>query len=170
MNKLFKILFSVIIICSNISCDQITKDKARNEIETNEIIKVVDDNFILTKVENTGAALSLGEDLSPFLKIILLQAMPSLVLLLMFVYIFKEKNITRLNVIAFSFVIGGGIGNIYDRILYNSVTDFMYLEIGSLHTGVFNMADVSVVIGTLLLLLNVLVSEVDKRRVKSLIL
>lgn len=168
MNKLIKILFSLIIICSNISCDQITKDKARNEIETNEIINVIDDNFILTKVENTGAALSLGENLSPQLKVVFLQGIPLLVLLLLFVYIIKEKKMSRINVIAFSFVIGGGIGNIYDRILYNSVTDFMYVEIGSLHTGIFNMADVSVVVGTLLLLVNVLIAEIEKRQVKNL--
>ncbi len=164
MKRLFKILFSLLIICSNISCDQITKNKVRNEIETNEIIPVIDDHFILTKVENKGAALSLGENLSPHLKIIFLQGIPLLVLLFMFIYIIKEQKVSKLNVIAFSSIIGGGIGNIYDRILYNSVTDFMYLEYGSLHTGIFNMADVSVVVGTLLLLLNVLLSELSKHR------
>ena len=63
--------------------------------------------------------------------------------------------------IALSFIIGGGIGNIYDRILYNSVTDFMYFELGSFHTGIFNMADVSVVVGGFLILLNSILSKVD---------
>jgi len=60
IKRLIKIFVSVVIICSNISCDQITKEKVRKEISTNEIVKVIGDNFILTKVENTGAALSLG--------------------------------------------------------------------------------------------------------------
>jgi len=68
--------------------------------------------------------------------------------------------------LAFSFIIGGGIGNIYDRILYGSVTDFMYLELGSWHTGIFNMADVSVVIGTALLLINLLILELNKYHLK----
>ena len=167
MNKLIKIFVSLVIICCNISCDQITKEKVRKDIAQNETIEIIEDHFILTKVENTGAALSLGENLNPTLKVIFLQGIPLLVLLFMFIYIIREQKISKLNVIAFSFVIGGGIGNIYDRILYNSVTDFMYLEYGSLHTGIFNMADVSVVVGTVLLLLNALISEIDKQRLKQ---
>ncbi len=165
-NRLIKIIFSLVVIVSNLSCDQITKEKAREEISKNEKIQVIEDNFILTNVENTGAAMSLGENLSPELKIVFLQILPLLVLLLMFLYIIKEK-VSKPNLIAFSFIIGGGIGNIYDRILYNSVTDFMYVEFGELHTGIFNMADVSVVVGTLLILLNSILSELKMRQLKN---
>jgi len=168
MNRLLKIFVSLLVIFCNISCDQITKEKVRNEISTSETINVINDNFILTKVENTGAALSLGENLSPQLKIVFLQILPILFLMLMFYCIIRIKNITKLNLVAISFMIGGGIGNIYDRILYNSVTDFMYLEFGSLHTGIFNMADVSVVVGTLLLLLNVIISEINNKRYRNI--
>ncbi len=166
LSRLFKILFSLLIILSNISCDQITKKKVRTEIAKNETIKVLDDNFILTNVENTGAAMGLGQNLGPELKIIFLQAFPLLVLLLMFIYIIKEHKTSKLNLVAVSFIIGGGIGNIYDRILLNSVTDFMYLEFGTLHTGIFNMADVSVVIGTVLIVLNTLLIEINKYRLE----
>lgn len=137
---------------ANISCDQITKNSAREELNHHEKVSVIKDNFILTKVENTGAALSFGENLPPILKTILLQILPLIVLVFLFRWILVHKTIPILNVAAFSFIIGGGIGNIYDRILYNSVTDFMYIEIGFFHTGIFNMADVSVVVGSLLLL------------------
>lgn len=167
MNKLLKIFISLILIISNISCDQITKEKARDEISKNETIEVVNDNFILTKVENTGAAMSLGENLSPKSKIVFLQILPLLVLLMMFIYIIREKKISKLNLIAFSFIIGGGIGNIYDRILYNSVTDFMYLEFGSFHTGIFNMADVSVVVGVLLLFVNYIISKAEEYQYRN---
>ncbi len=167
MSRFIKIFVSILLICCNISCDQLTKEKARSEISTNETITIVDDHFILTKVENTGAAMSLGENLNPKLKIVVLQAVPLLVLFLMFLYILREKKLSSLNVIALSFIIGGGVGNIYDRILYNSVTDFMYLEFGGLHTGIFNMADVSVVVGTLLILLNSILTEIDKNRFRN---
>ena len=65
-------------------------------------------------------------------------------------------------------IIGGGIGNIYDRILYSSVTDFLYLEFGKLHTGIFNMADVSVVIGVLLILVNSGIVELKKAKMGKL--
>ena len=165
--RLLKICISLLLIVSNISCDQITKEKAREEICENETISVIEDHFILTKVENTGAALSAGEHLTPNLKIVFLQVLPLLVLLFLFIYIVHNKKISKLNLVGFSFIIGGGIGNIYDRILFNSVTDFMYLEYGALHTGIFNMADVSVVVGTLFILLNSLLSEINKTQYKA---
>ncbi len=167
IKRLTKFLISLVIILSNVSCDQITKEKARENISKNEVINLIDNHFILTKVENTGAALSLGENLNPNQKIIFLQLLPLLVLLFMFIFIIRENKISKTDLIAFSFIIGGGIGNIYDRILYNSVTDFMYLEFGSLHTGIFNMADVSVVVGTLLLFFNLLFHKFFKIRLKA---
>jgi len=153
MKKRFKIIVSVLIIFVNVSCDQITKQKVRKEIAAHTKINIISTNFILTKVENTGAALSLGENLSPMLKKIVLQFLPILVLLLLFVHIVKEKKLKKSHLIAFSCIIGGGLGNIYDRILYNSVTDFMYIEVGIFHTGVFNMADLSVFVGVIIMLL-----------------
>lgn len=167
MKRFTKIILSLAIILCNISCDQITKEETREHLSENEVVHVIDDNFILTKVENTGAALSLGKNLSPNLKIVLLQLFPLLVIVFMFVYVIRERTISKWNLIAISFIIGGGLGNIYDRILYNSVTDFMYIEIGYLHTGIFNMADVSVVVGSLLLLMHLLHSEFMKFRVTT---
>lgn len=155
-------MIALIVILSNISCDQITKEQAREHISEQEIINVIEDNFVLTKVENTGAALSLGENLSPNVKVLLLQLLPLLILILMFIYIIREQKISPSHVLALSFIIGGGVGNIYDRILYGSVTDFMYLELGSVHTGIFNMADVSVVVGFSLLLIPLLITETKK--------
>jgi signal peptidase II len=152
MKSIFKIFVSLTLILCNISCDQISKNKVRNEISANETINLISDNFILMKVENTGAALSLGSNLSPIMKMIFLQLLPIGVLILMFIHIIRNKNISKEKLIAISFIIGGGIANIYDRILFESVTDFMYMKIGFLHTGIFNMADVSVSVGVLILL------------------
>jgi len=157
IKRWLKIFTSLLVIGSNLGCDQITKEKVRAGITENEVIRIIGDHFILTKVENTGAALSLGANLNPVLKTIILQIFPLVVLCFLFGYIVKEASISRLNLIGLSFIIGGGIGNIYDRILHNSVTDFMYLELGSLHTGIFNMADVSVMVGMALILLNTVV-------------
>ena len=55
--------------------------------------------------------------------------------------------------IALSFIVGGGIGNIYDRIVYGSVTDMVFIDLQFAHTGIFNLADVSVMIGTGIILI-----------------
>ena len=51
--------------------------------------------------------------------------------------------------IGLCFVIGGGVGNLFDRMVYGSVTDFLYLKFGVFQTGIFNMADVSIMTGML---------------------
>ena len=134
----------------NISCDQLSKKVARNKIETNERIHVIQNNFVLTKVENRGAAYSFGSDWNPVVKRIVLQVIPAIVLLVLLILTLRKNEYPKIVIIGFSFVIGGGIGNVFDRIAYGSVTDFMYVDLGFFATEIFNMADVSIVIGALL--------------------
>ena len=56
--------------------------------------------------------------------------------------------------IGMCFLIGGGIGNIIDRLLYGSVTDFLHIDFGLFRTGIFNLADVSIMIGIGILIIN----------------
>ncbi|MGB3075106.1 MAG: signal peptidase II [Chitinophagales bacterium] len=58
------------------------------------------------------------------------------------------------------FVIGGGIGNLIDRMLYGSVTDFLFIHSGMFRTGIFNMADTSIMLGSLLFIIPVLFNAV----------
>jgi signal peptidase II len=62
-------------------------------------------------------------------------------------YLMKRNNVPKLLLVGVSFAIGGGLGNIYDRILFGSVTDFLYFDFVLFHTGIVNMADISVTIG-----------------------
>lgn len=161
--RLIKILVVLLLVGVNISCDQISKTEARQRIAENQIIEVIDSNLILTRVENTGAALSMGENLPPALKVLILQIFPIIVLLGLLWYIIRDPNVTKLQLFAFTCIIGGGVGNIIDRIRFNSVTDFMYVEIGSLHTGIFNMADVSVTFGVILILVLSMVKGIREK-------
>ena len=56
--------------------------------------------------------------------------------------------------IGMCFLIGGGIGNIIDRLLYGSVTDFLHIDFGLFRTGIFNLADVSIMVGIGILIIN----------------
>lgn len=142
----------VVLILLNIGCDQLSKTVVRQKISPQEYIQVVNDHFILTNVENTGAMLGFGSNLPPILKIIFLQVLPVLVLLVLLFRILQKSNMNKWLVVAFAFVIGGGIGNLIDRIAYGSVTDFFHIQFGFFKTGIFNMADVSVTMGVLLIL------------------
>ena len=66
-----------------------------------------------------------------------------------------DKSLDKISIIGFSLIIGGGIGNIFDRIVYGSVTDFLYLDFGGIFkTGIFNIADLSVTTGMILILIS----------------
>jgi len=92
--------------------------------------------------------------------------LPILALLGALAYIIIKKNLGTLMVTGIIFCIGGGIGNLYDRIMYGSVTDFMHIKFGQLQTGVFNAADVSIMIGLGLILLDGWLSRKEGKEAK----
>jgi len=153
------IITVLLLILTNVGCDQVTKQMARSKIEFREHIDVWGDYVYLTRVENTGAFLSLGADMPPVVNIIVLSVLPCLLLLFGIYMLLKRMNLPRFQLWGWCFIIGGGIGNIYDRILYSSVTDFMNIGIGDLRTGIFNMADVSIMIGLGLVVWNMLTTR-----------
>ncbi len=151
--KYARVVLVLFIVFLNISCDQASKHKARINIEFNQKIPVISSVFYLTKAENTGGMLSFGSNLPKFWRTILLTYLPLLALLISLFYLLANTKIKATDLIGYCFVIGGGFGNMIDRTLYGSVTDFMNLGVGSLRTGIFNMADVSIMVGLGVILL-----------------
>ncbi|NNL15632.1 MAG: signal peptidase II [Flavobacteriaceae bacterium] len=154
------IVLVCLLIILNIGCDQISKKMVRDQVEPRSTTEIIGEKFILTNVENSGAFLGMGSDLNPTVKTILLLILPVIVLLLVLRYVLVKKDLDNLTVIGLSFILGGGIGNLYDRILYGSVTDFFHIDLGGVfRTGIFNMADVSVMVGMGFILLASLVQR-----------
>lgn len=145
--RIFYNIGFLLILLANIGCDQISKSIVRNQIREYETISILKDHLTLTKVENTGAFLSVGSALPDFVKFFLLSIIPLLALSYGIVFLFVKRNLSKMSALALSFAIGGGIGNIYDRIIHGSVTDFMHIDLGFIQTGIFNMADVSIMVG-----------------------
>ena len=126
-------------------------------------INVIKDYFQLIWVENEGAFLGMGSDMNPTLKLIFLLILPTLVLAYVIYYIVKTKELDRLSLIAFCCIIGGGIANVFDRIVYRQVTDFFFIKITeTIKTGIFNVADLSVTTGMIMLLIAGLFSKKEK--------
>jgi len=143
-----------IIIALSIFLDQISKILIRNNVEQYSDIKLIGEYFILTNVENSGAFLGMGSGFSPIMKSVFLIILPIIVLISIIVYVYMDKEIDKISLIGFSIIIGGGIGNIFDRIIYGSVTDFLFIDLGGIFkTGIFNIADLAVTTGMILILL-----------------
>lgn len=146
-------IFIVLLITFNIAIDQITKVIVRANIEIREVIELIGDKFILTNVYNKGAFLGMGSDMNPTLRTIFLLILPAIVLTYVIYYIIKTKELDRLSLIAFCCIIGGGIANVFDRIVFGKVTDFFFIDLGGVFkTGIFNVADISVTTGMIMLL------------------
>jgi len=148
------IAIAIGIIFLNVSCDQITKEYARTNYKGQGTIQIVSDIFIVHYAENDGAFLSMGSNLPEPYKSIVLTIIPALFLCgFTFFIVFFNKQLTMLQVVCISTIIGGGISNIFDRILFGGyVTDFMNFGIGSLRTGILNFADMSITFGAILLI------------------
>jgi signal peptidase II len=151
---IFRIILILLVIIMNIGCDQVSKKIVRHTIVPYQTISVLNDHLSVTRVENSGAFLSLGDSLPKAAKNILLSILPLLVLAFVFYYTITKHSISKATLIGLCFIMGGGIGNIFDRIVYGSVTDFLHIKLGAFQTGIFNLADLSIVTGTLIILLN----------------
>ena len=148
-------LFIVLLIIFNIAIDQISKVWVRANFEYREIKSLIGDKFIMQYVEKKGAFLGMGSDMNDTLKLIFLLVLPTLVLGYVIYYIIKTKELDRLSLIAFCCIVGGGIANVFDRIVYGQVTDFFFINLGGVFkTGIFNIADLSVTTGMIMLLLS----------------
>ena len=117
------------------------------------------DLFRLQYAENTGAFLSLGSTLSGFWRASVMVGVNSLILLgvLIFLLAARFSNITAPT--ALSLVLAGGVGNLIDRVFRDGVVvDFMNMGVGfgdfSLRTGIFNIADLAIVAGVILLVVS----------------
>ena len=145
------VVLIIMLVSISIGCDQASKEVARSEIAPKEWVDVVPPVFSLTNVENTGAFLGMGSELGrmrPFVMIWL----PTIALLVIFGAILLGKDMSRNQRFIMAMVVGGGLGNLIDRIRFGSVTDFMFLDFGVFRTGIFNVADLLITTGLVLLL------------------
>ncbi|MFC1585983.1 signal peptidase II [Fibrobacterota bacterium] len=159
------VVLTVLIIMINVGCDQVTKDYARKHFQHQGTLQVVGDFVIITYAENDGAFLSMGSNMPKFLKAALFTVLPLIILSGLLFYVLFIQNLSALQTVLLSSIIGGGVSNLYDRIAHNGfVTDFLNFGIGSLRTGIVNVADMSITFGCILLILLHFLQERRKRK------
>jgi signal peptidase II len=146
--NIIRIILILLVITANIGCDQFSKKFVKRSVLPYETIRVLNDHLTVTRVENSGAFLSAGDSMSKTSKQIFLTFIPIIAMVLGLVYLFL-KPVSGNMLIGLCFVIGGGVGNLFDRIMYGSVTDFLFVKVGIFETGIFNLADVSIMTGML---------------------
>lgn len=153
------------LIIGVIGADQITKFLIRRSVEYHENIEIFGKYLIMTKVENSGAFLGMGDSMPKSLYIIFMILLPLAAVGYGIYYLLKNKTLSNALMIGLSLIIGGGLGNIYDRILNGSVTDFLFFDFVIFHTGIVNVADIAVTAGFFLVLYDQLLTNYKKPKV-----
>lgn len=133
--------------------DQITKSLVAINLHVNESITIIKNFFHLTYVQNEGAAWGIFNE-RPV--IIILATIISGIIIYKFMYSFKKC--TRNN-LAFGLVLGGLFGNLIDRIIFGYVRDFIDINIFNYNYPVFNISDIGVVVGIILLIIAIIKGE-----------
>ena len=151
---------SLIIAIFILIIDQIVKISIDSFLRISELITVIPNFFYITKVYNDGAAWSMFDGSVAFLIIV---AIVALIFLISYQKIF-QKNFR--NIVAFALIYGGLLGNLVDRIVYGYVIDYIKLLFGNFSFPVFNLADMAIVSGFILLIYAVLRGE-DKNGFSS---
>ena len=149
-----KKIYLIILILFNIGIDQYSKKIVREEIIPGSQTEILGKLLQLMNVENSGAFLGMGSESNPTVKLIFLLILPIIVILSVLYYLFTNKSVDKLTSVGLSCIVGGGLANLYDRFLYGSVTDFLFMDFGIAKTGIFNLADLSVTTGMILILLS----------------
>ena len=136
--------------------DQVVKALVRPRLELHESIDVISGFFSLTRVHNTGAAFGLMNNIDFPLKAAVLALLQTAALIGLTVYVAMLAPHQRLTRLGLSFVIGGAIGNLIDRVIYGYVLDFFDFYSGGWHFWAFNVADAAINIGVALMILDML--------------
>lgn len=134
--------------------DQMTKFVARRDLDAAGTVEFFSGHLRLHLVHNTGAFLSMGADWPPVLRWMILIVLVFFFLFFLTRMILKEQSTVKQKV-CYAIILGGGAGNLLDRLWLGEVTDFLWLGFGPIQTGVFNIADMAILFGVIVLLLEV---------------
>jgi len=143
-NRLFIIL---VTLCSCIGWDQATKIFATRLLRDHAPQYYFANSLRLEYAENVGAFLGLGSSLSDPSRWFLLSVVAGALLLGLTLFIYLKHDLTAAETIGYGLILAGGGSNVLNRIVSGFVVDFLNVGIGGLRTGIFNVADVSIMIG-----------------------
>ena len=157
MSKTKRLVLIILVMLVCAGCDQSTKYLASNSLEFNVISSFAGDIFRLHYVENKGAFLGIGGGLGEQERFVIFTLLVAFFIGSILVYTVVGKDLNTSSIVAYSLIAGGGLSNLYDRIANNgAVVDFLNIGIGGLRTGIFNLADVFIMLGFFMLLSHLL--------------
>lgn len=146
----------VLIVFLGLLLDRLSKIWALNDLKESSGVILIKDFFAFEYLENRGAAFGILQN-----KVIFLAIVTLLVISGMIYYIIKYKPKSIFLRISFAMIISGALGNLYDRLFYKYVVDFILLHYKDVYYfPTFNIADMLVVVGTIILTICIVKGEI----------
>lgn len=148
-----RVVVLVLAALVTVGCDQATKAVAIDALAGEPERSLLFDVVRLVYAENQGGFLSLGAGLTPAVRAAVFSGLTAVGLLALAVFALRRWRVDGLATFGLVLLISGGLSNWIDRVVRGSVVDFLNLGVGWLRTGIFNVADVAIMVGALAFLL-----------------
>jgi len=149
----YRLLILFVTAFSCVGCDQASKLYAARHLPKDHMDTYLFDLLRLGYIENTGAFLGMGSELSDEHRFWLFSVFASALLLCLFFYLLFTKLVTAASIAGIALILSGGASNLYDRIVNDgAVIDFLNVGVGTVRTGIFNVADVAILAGAMVML------------------
>ena len=159
-----RLILILIVLISCVGCDQATKSIAVSHLPAMKTFSYLSDTLRLQLSYNQGAFLRMGHALPDFLRRSIFTVGTCFILLGALIFVLSSKSGTFPAILAISLSIAGGVGNLIDRILHDgTVVDFLNVGIGLIRTGIFNIADLAIVGGAVLLIFTAIFKQKENR-------
>lgn len=138
------------------AADRLTKSIVEAHVSAYDIHPVIPGFFDIVHSQNRGIAFGLMNDSTSAWRTIVLIVFATAALLMVAAMLWRAARMDRWTATGLALVLGGAAGNLFDRIVWGRVTDFLEFYVRGWHWPTFNVADSCVVIGSGLLLLEIL--------------
>lgn len=151
MNTFRRGVLLCLLLAATAGCDRVTKHLAVTNLANGDSYSYLGDTVRLDYYENKGGFLSAGASWSPTTRAIVFQLANAVFLagIMLLSLRFKWSRLAKVGLVMF---VAGALSNLIDRVAMGSVVDFLNIGIGPVRTGIFNIADVAIMAGIALLL------------------
>jgi signal peptidase II len=151
--------FHFLIAAGVVLVDRASKWLVAQNITLHDSLPVVAGFFRLTHVENRGAAFGLFSDSPSEWKVAVLILFSLIALVVVSALLWKNSHGMTVTGVGLALILGGALGNLWDRLVEGHVVDFLDFSVGGYHWPAFNVADSAIVMGALLLVTEILFSK-----------
>jgi signal peptidase II len=153
----------LVLVVATLLLDRWTKSLIHARFNLYDSISVIDGLFNITYVRNTGVAFGIFSSVSSPAKALLLSLFTAVAAVVVVVYSIRSPAGNRMLQVALGFILGGALGNLYDRLTYGYVIDFLEFHYRNYHWPSFNVADAAISTGVVLLAIEIIRNEAANR-------